>query len=179
LRAAPRLGIAASPGALAALALELGADVPFQLTGGAALVGGVGEEVQPLPYREIWLALAFGRVPFSTADVFAELDPDEWSDGGAIAAAAEQWRSDSPGLLDALGELPNTLWVAATRAYAGVLEDQAQALEQGGWLPRLTGSGSALYQLCRDQAEARRLALSASTLGFQAWACRTLPAPPD
>jgi 4-diphosphocytidyl-2C-methyl-D-erythritol kinase len=51
------------------------------------------------------------------------------------------------------------------------------ALEQGGWVPRLTGSGSAMYQVCRDQAEARRLALSAATLGFQTWACRTLPAP--
>jgi hypothetical protein len=36
-----------------------------------------------------------------------------------------------------------------------------------------------MYQVCRNRAEARRLALSASTLGFQTWACRTLPAPTE
>ena len=177
LRAAPRLGIEANPERLAALALMLGADVPFQLTGGAALVGGVGEAIEPLPYREIWLAVAFGRVHISTAAVFAELRPEEWSSGTLVTAAADLWRRDSPDLLRALEELPNALWGPASRLHAGVLEDQAMALEQGGWLPRLTGSGSAMYQVCRDQSEARRLALSAATLGFQAWACRTLPAP--
>ena len=177
LRAAPRLGVEASPAEVAALALELGADVPFQLTGGAALVGGVGEEVVPLPYREMWLAIAFGRLHVSTAAVFAELHPDEWTSGEVVATAAGRWRDGSPGLESALEELPNTLWSPAARLHPGALEEQASALEQGGWLPRLTGSGSAMYQVCRDQAEARRLALSASTLGFQAWACRTLPAP--
>jgi 4-diphosphocytidyl-2-C-methyl-D-erythritol kinase len=177
LRAAPSLGVDLPGGRLEGLALELGADVPFQLAGGAALVGGVGEEIEPLPYREMWLAIAFGRVHIGTAAVFEELRPDEWSSGAAVEAVAELWRSDSPMLQAALGELPNALWPAAARRPPAVLEEQAQALEQGGWMPRLTGSGSAMYQLCRDQSEARRLALSASTLGFQAWASRTLPSP--
>jgi 4-diphosphocytidyl-2-C-methyl-D-erythritol kinase len=177
LRAAPRLGVEADSQRLAQLALELGADVPFQLAGGAALVGGVGELIEPLPYREIWLALAFGRVHVSTAAVFGELRPDEWSSGQGSVTASDAWRDGSPGLLEILGELPNSLWAPASRVHAGVLADQAAALELGGWVPRLTGSGGAMYQLCRDQAEARRLALSASTLGFMAWACRTLPAP--
>jgi len=179
LRAAPRLGVDANPERLAALALELGADVPFQLSGGAALVGGAGEAIEPLPYREMWLALAFGRVHVSTAAVFAELRPEEWSSGEVVAAAADHWRHDSPALRSALDELPNTLWAPASRLHVGVLEDQAVALEEGGWVPRLTGSGSAMYQVCRNRAEARRLALSASTLGFQTWACRTLPAPTE
>jgi 4-diphosphocytidyl-2-C-methyl-D-erythritol kinase len=177
LRAASRLGIEVNPERLAEMALKLGADVPFQLAGGAALVGGVGEAIEPLPYREMWLAVAFGRVHISTTAVFAALGPEEWSSGMLVATAADLWRGDSPDLVRALAELPNALWGPASRLHAGVLEDQAMALEQGGWVPRLTGSGSAMYQVCRDQAEARRLALSAATLGFQTWACRTLPAP--
>jgi 4-diphosphocytidyl-2-C-methyl-D-erythritol kinase len=177
LRAASRLGVEANPERLVELALKLGADVPFQLAGGAALVGGVGEAIEPLPYREMWLAVAFGRVHISTAAVFAELGPEEWTSGRLVTTASDLWRGGSPDLVRALEELPNALWGPASRLHPGVLEDQAMALEQGGWVPRLTGSGSAMYQVCRDQAEARRLALSAATLGFQTWACRTLPAP--
>ena len=73
--------------------------------------------------------------------------------------------------------MPNALWAPATRRYPQILEEVAGALEGGGWRPRLTGSGSAMYQLCRDAAEAHRLTLSASTLGFKAWSCKTVAAP--
>ena len=175
LRAAAGLGVELAPQDLADIALELGADVPFQLVGGAALVSGVGEALDPLPYRESWLAVAFGRVHCSTAEVFAELRENEFSDGSTADAATAAWKRADPALADILDELPNALWGPATRCYPGVLEELTAALEEGGWRPRMTGSGSAMYQLCRDEAEARRLALSASTLGFKTWACRTLP----
>ncbi len=177
LRAAPRLGIELRPVHLQELALELGADVPFQLAGGAALVGGIGEAVEALPYREMWLAIAFGRVHVGTAAVFEELRPDEWTSGKIVEAAASLWREDSPHLMEALDELPNTLWPPASRRQPGLLIDQAAALTESGWRPCLTGSGSAMFQLCRDAAEARRLALAGATAGFLTWACRTVPPP--
>ncbi len=176
LGSATRLGVDLSREQLEALAVGLGADVPFQLAGGAALVSGVGETVSPLPHRELWLSIAYGRVHCSTAEVFAEMGEDERTSGDIVAAAAEAWRRADGNLLDILEALPNALWSPATRRYPGVLEDIAGALEEGGWRPRLTGSGSAMYQLCRDQGEAGRLARAAATLGFKAWACRTLPA---
>ena len=177
LRAAPSLGVELRPGHLQELALDLGADVPFQLVGGAAVVGGIGEMVEPLPYREIWLALAFGRLHLGTAAVFEELRPDEWTNGAAVEAAAELWRHSSPHLMEALDDLPNTLWAAAGRRQPGLITDQAAALTESGWRPRLTGSGSAMFQICADAAEARRLALSGATAGFMTWACRTVPSP--
>jgi 4-diphosphocytidyl-2-C-methyl-D-erythritol kinase len=178
LRAAPLLGVSVGPQRLHQIALDLGADVPFQLLGGAALVGGVGEVVEPLPYRELCLAVAFGRLHCSTAEVFGELRGNERSSGGDVEAAAAAWRRDDPSLLDTLEGLPNALWAPATRRYPGALEGIVGALEEGGWRPRLTGSGSAMYQVCSDEVEARRLALSASTLGFKAWSCKTVAPPP-
>ncbi len=95
LRAASTLGLELRPGHLRELALDPGADVPFQLAGGAALVGGIGELVEALPYREMWMAIAFGRVHVGTAAVFEELRVDEWTSGEIIEAAAELWRSNS------------------------------------------------------------------------------------
>ncbi|HXA43199.1 MAG TPA: 4-(cytidine 5'-diphospho)-2-C-methyl-D-erythritol kinase [Candidatus Solibacter sp.] len=177
LRAAPNLGLELRQGHLQELALDLGADVPFQLAGGAALVGGIGELVEALPYREIWMAIAFGRVHVGTAAVFEELRPDEWTSGKVVEAAAELWRESSPDLMEALDELPNMLWPAATRRQPGPLNEQAAALTESGWRPRLTGSGSAMFQICRDAAEAHRLALAGATAGFTTWACRTIRPP--
>jgi 4-diphosphocytidyl-2-C-methyl-D-erythritol kinase len=62
-------------GDLAALAAELGADVPSQLRPGLALVRGAGERVEPLPAPAEHAALLLpGGGGLSTAAVFAEAD---------------------------------------------------------------------------------------------------------
>jgi len=55
-------------------AASLGADVPFCLTGGRALVRGIGEEIEPLPVEDrayVLLLLPFG---VDTAAVYREWD---------------------------------------------------------------------------------------------------------
>ena len=65
-----------SPQRLTALATELGADVPFFLTGGTALVEGLGERVTPLPpIHPPWpLVIIKPPVGVSTAWAYAALD---------------------------------------------------------------------------------------------------------
>jgi 4-diphosphocytidyl-2-C-methyl-D-erythritol kinase len=61
----------AHPDELAAIALELGADVPVCLIGRAAFVGGTGEKVVPIgSLPELGLVLINPRVPLSTKAVF-------------------------------------------------------------------------------------------------------------
>ncbi|GAC1583632.1 MAG: 4-(cytidine 5'-diphospho)-2-C-methyl-D-erythritol kinase [Candidatus Dormibacteria bacterium] len=174
LRAAPALGVELPPGRAEEMALQLGADVPFQLLGGAALVRGVGEQLQPLPVPEAWMALVFPGIPISTAAVFGELRTDEWGDGAVIEAAARFLKDGGgPG---ALARLPNTLLGPALRLHpelGGVIA----SLRRAGWDPRMSGSGSTLYQVCFDRAEAEALAVRTWDLGLRAWAVPAVGAP--
>ena len=68
-------GAVLSPARKAALAAALGSDVPFFLAGGAALVTGRGEFVEPLPDIQgepPAVLLVTPRMPLATADVFRE-----------------------------------------------------------------------------------------------------------
>lgn len=56
---------------LAALALALGADVPFFLFGGNAFAEGVGERLGALELPPAWYAVLVPPVSISTAEVFA------------------------------------------------------------------------------------------------------------
>lgn len=60
---------------LAEIALSLGADVPFAMTGGTAFVSGVGEKIQPIsPLPKCWFVLAQAGQKDSTGKMFARLD---------------------------------------------------------------------------------------------------------
>jgi 4-diphosphocytidyl-2-C-methyl-D-erythritol kinase len=131
----------------------IGADVPFFAAEVvAAHVGGIGERVEavPAPIRHVVLL----RPPFglSTADVFAELRPDEWGRG------------------------PNDLLPAARR-----LRPELDALfalvEAAGGSPRLTGSGPTIFSLADDTASAAAIAGSLERAGARATVTRTREAP--
>jgi 4-diphosphocytidyl-2-C-methyl-D-erythritol kinase len=175
LRAAADLDVGLPAEELAAVALELGADVPFQLRGGAALVRGVGEILEPLPVPELWAAVVFPGIEISTAAVFGELKQEEWGTGRMIEAAA-RFVADGGGV-GALTRLPNSLLAPATRLYPE-LAGRVAELRQKGWEPRLTGTGSALFQVCFDRAEAEALAVRTWDMGLRAWAVHAIEAPP-
>jgi 4-diphosphocytidyl-2-C-methyl-D-erythritol kinase len=174
LRAAPELGVDIAPGRLQEIALGLGADVPFQLLGGAALATGAGERLEQLELEETWLAVGFPGIAVSTARVFRELRPDEWGTGKAVEAAARAIRAGVGAA--AVARLRNDLLGPATRVYPE-LETLISALRKRGWDPRLTGTGSALFQVCWEKGEAEALCVKAWDVGMRAWAVRTIPPP--
>lgn len=57
-----------------AVALELGADVPFCLTGGRARVRGIGEIIDPLPFEDRTLTLLTPPIHCSTPAVYGTWD---------------------------------------------------------------------------------------------------------
>jgi 4-diphosphocytidyl-2-C-methyl-D-erythritol kinase len=148
---------------LEALAAELGADVPSQLDPAFALVGGAGEEVEPLPPPP-----AFGVVlvpverGLATADVYAEADAMGLGrTAGELDEVAAKLRDAATGgasPLDYADLLVNDLEPAA-RALAPEVADAIAALEDAGARHAMvTGSGPTAFGIFEDVAIADRAA---------------------
>jgi 4-diphosphocytidyl-2-C-methyl-D-erythritol kinase len=70
------------------LAAGLGADVPFCVTGGRAMVRGVGELVRPLPYEERWFTLLLVPFGVDTGAVYRAWDRLASLGGPTLAKAS-------------------------------------------------------------------------------------------
>jgi 4-diphosphocytidyl-2-C-methyl-D-erythritol kinase len=120
----------------------IGADVPFFAAGLlAAFVQGIGDHVEgvqldgPEPLHAILVA---PPRPLSTAAVFAELKPADWSAERGLP-------------LDPLADAPNDL-LAPARRLRPELDDLSRLMLAAGGVPRLTGSGPTLFILT-DEAD--------------------------
>jgi 4-diphosphocytidyl-2-C-methyl-D-erythritol kinase len=140
---------------LAALGAELGSDVPFFFSAPAAWCTGRGEVVTPLrPGRPLWLVLACPPAGLSTAAVFRALTvPDEPADGTALRGAVARGDVEEAGR-----RLFNRLQPVAERLCPPVAGAAARLAECGAAGSLMSGSGTTLFALCRDHAEAQRVA---------------------
>jgi 4-diphosphocytidyl-2-C-methyl-D-erythritol kinase len=90
----------------AAVAVRLGADVPFCLVGGRARVEGVGERVSPLPFELRHYLLVLPPFGVETARVYRAWDEDPRRQGpNALTAAALATEPRLAAWRDALGDL--------------------------------------------------------------------------
>lgn len=167
---------AALPGALdrealSALALRLGADVPFFLDPRPARVTGIGEKIAPLPGVPAFdVVLANPGEPLPTARVFAA-----W-DAGPAPASVGGLEPDLAGLLpgaepQALGRLVRNDLAGAAEALCPGLVPLGQALRAAGALAvGLSGSGATLYGVFEGAEAAARAAESlAPALPGKGW----------
>jgi 4-diphosphocytidyl-2-C-methyl-D-erythritol kinase len=140
---------------LAALAARLGSDVAFFFATPAAWCTGRGELVSPTPLpRRLWVVLVCPPLGLSTADVYRGVTvPPAPLDSQGMRRALEA------GAVPEIGRrLHNRLQAPALALrpeLAGYLERLA-ALGPAGRL--MSGSGSTLFALCHDRAEAVRIA---------------------
>jgi len=145
----------AHPDELAAIALELGADVPVCLIGRAAFVGGTGEKVEPVgSLPELGLVLINPRVPLSTKAVFMSRE-------GQFSLAA-RWTEpvrEAEQLVKLLAQRHNDLTRPAL-VMAPVIGDVLTTLSAYPevLLARMSGSGATCYGLTRTRAEAESAA---------------------
>ena len=164
-------GLRADGTVLAEVARGLGADVPFFLTGGAALYGGRGDVlVRRVPSLDCPIVIVRPAEPVSTAAAYAALD----ALGPSPTLPAEP-------LIEALtsgdvhragGLLHNDLTLASTQlvpSIADALELLATDTDMLG--AAVAGSGSAVFGMCASPDAAARLAATARRAGF--WAVAT------
>jgi 4-diphosphocytidyl-2-C-methyl-D-erythritol kinase len=160
LNALWRLGL--SPLELAALGAELGSDIPFFFSGGAAWCTGRGEISTPVTLGQpLWLVLVCPPVGLATADVYRGVSvPATPLTGDELRAAV------AAGDIEEIGRrLHNRLQPVAERLCPAVAAWQArlESLQPLGC--RMSGSGTSLFALCRDSREARHLAHALRTGG--------------
>lgn len=131
---------------LLALAVPLGADVPFFVGGDNAYVEGIGERLTPFALRPQWFAIVKPAPAVPTAAIFSHPDLARNTDpaivAGSLAALNDELKSGSEPGSEAIGR--NDLQPVAE----ALCPDIVQA---GRWLKdrfgnsRMTGSGSAVF----------------------------------
>jgi 4-diphosphocytidyl-2-C-methyl-D-erythritol kinase len=151
-------GLGVKPDRLAALGLELGADVPVFVRGRAAWAEGVGERLEPVDFPEPVYVLVRPEAAISTAEVFKA--PELTRDSPVITIA---------GFLQTGGR--NDCEPVVRRRYPAV----AAALD---WLgrfgpARLTGTGSCVFAPMPGAAEADAV-LAGLPRDWQGWTTRGL-----
>ena len=145
---------------LLSVGATVGSDVPFFASGAAfALVEGRGERVRPLPdpAAALWIVLVRVGARVATADVFAALREEEWSDGRASAALAGAFDQGAVTPETVRAHLRNDLLDAASRVCRDIGESRLVAGAKGITLA-LSGSGSSLFAVADSRRDALRLA---------------------
>jgi 4-diphosphocytidyl-2-C-methyl-D-erythritol kinase len=144
--------------ALAALGLQLGADVPVFVRGHAAWAEGVGERLSPVNLPEPWYLVIKPPCEVATAEIFQAPELTRNSPLSTIRAfLAGLTTNDCLPVVEK--RYPE---VAAARAWLGQFGEA-----------RLTGTGSCIFAAFEDQARAQT-ALSAMPAGYQGFVARGL-----
>ena len=164
-------GTHATRGDLAALAAQLGSDVPFSLLGGVALGTGRGEQLSPVLARRRWdWVLGIAGEGLSTPTVYAELDAlraaGELAEPGAPASTEPvlaALRSGPVGTL--VAALGNDLQAPAVRLRPELRRALRAATEAGASAALVSGSGPTVAALAEDEDGALRLAAELAGTG--------------
>lgn len=142
---------------LAALASRLGSDVPFFLSGGAALARGRGERVQSLPpLPPTWVVLACPRVAVLTEWAYRHFHGNDGAvrpDTRALVEAIR--RRDVP----AVGRLLSNVFeemIGARHPVIGQLKSRILRGEAYG--AAMSGTGPSVFGLMANDAAAQRVA---------------------
>jgi 4-diphosphocytidyl-2-C-methyl-D-erythritol kinase len=159
----------ASRADLAALASELGSDVPFALAGGCAVGTGRGERLSPaMTSGEFHFVLALADHGIATPDAYRALDRMR------AESAPPLDQDGTRGVLDALrrhdleqlaGALANDLQEAALAISPGLRRTLSAGEELGALAALVSGSGPTCLFLVDGPADATRLAAALAAEG--------------
>ena len=147
-------GLDWSPDRLAALGLQLGADVPVFVRGENAWAEGVGEHLTPIRLPSAWYLLADPGVHVPTRDLFQAPDLTRNAAPAKIADFVS-------------GNLLGNAFEPVLRRREPAIEAAFATLSRIG-TPRLTGSGSGCFVEFADRASAEA-ALADLPKGLRAW----------
>lgn len=152
-----------SPVELEALAVKLGADVPFFLRRGPQLARGIGEILEPIPdWPEFWYVIVTPHLLVSTAWAYASLNLPLTS--GEYAYILKSLKKKPFKVADVL---ENDLESVTARRYPLINTIKNLLMEAGAEGALMSGSGPSVFGVFESEARAfsAKEALAARNLG--------------
>jgi 4-diphosphocytidyl-2-C-methyl-D-erythritol kinase len=142
-------GLELDSGALADLAMDIGADVPYCLTGGTALATGRGEKITALPApATLSFVLGLSNNPLMTRDVYEEFETNR--DSADVRSAPMSLAIGLGDVAAVAGLVHNDLEPPAFRLRPQLAELKKAMLDAGSLGAVMSGSGPTIVGLARD-----------------------------
>ena len=172
-------GVGLSREELAEVGAQVGSDVPALVLGGPVIMEGRGEKVTPLiqtfehsEHSNINLVLVNPGVHSSTKEVYAACESRLLDGENATAKMVAALGSGS--LERIAAALMNDLQPSAVKLHPEIA-DALVSLKTAGVLgAMMSGSGSSVFGIVRDAAEAERISTEMNARGYKAWPVQTL-----
>lgn len=163
---------------LARVGADLGADVPFCVTGGTAVARGVGEQLERIDgVPAIAVVVATPDLRVSTADVYARYD--EWTGRHDSASDTARLRTEAMAAALRRGDVPeaarllyNALEPVTARLHPEVGQLREAMLAAGAVGAAMCGSGPSVFGLAHDDEHARAIAARLERPGLFVAVCR-------
>ena len=160
---------------LAEVAVDLGMDVPFFLSGGAALGTGRGERLTRVGGMSLALVLVNPGFPISTAEAYRAVAPGLYTDGSRARTMARALAGQMQARV--ARSLYNALEAAVTPAHPEITRMTAALTSAGALGAAMSGSGATVFGIARSLEHARQIQARVTRGRWSAWAVRALRGP--
>ena len=160
---------------LASVAGSLGSDVPFLLTGGAALGPGRGDQIEQLSAVEttrVLLVAPDGTISRKTPTLYGALTPDDYSDGEQTRRLADSATLATASLTS--DSCRNVFTRAALEIFPGLNDVWERVAAVTEFPPCLSGAGPAFFCMPSDETEQATVAAALQNTGATAYLIRTI-----
>jgi len=133
---------------------KLGADIPFFLLGKNSLVRGIGEILEEISLPKFWYLLVNPGFPVSTRDIYSDKIFDLTKRRVDISIKGSKNYMESPVFINKL--LCNDLEKVVFNKYPELNGIKNILIEKGALGALLSGSGSTVFGLFHEEAQARK-----------------------
>ena len=159
---------------LAEAGAQVGSDVPALVMGCPVIMEGRGERVEDLRLKtkDLNLVLINPGIHSSTKEVYAACTPRPLDGENATARMVAALRAGDVGMIAAA--LMNDLQAPAVKQHPEIADALVSLKTAGVVGAMMSGSGSSVFGLVENEAEARRISSEMNARGYKAWAVQTL-----
>lgn len=135
------------------LSSELGADFPFCIRGGTCFASRIGDKLRDLPsFSGVDILIINPKIPISTAEVYSKIRIENKKVSLSKLEEAIEDRD-----LEKLGhELFNRMEEVVFKSHPEIKSIKEELLQQGALGALMSGSGSSVFGIFKDQASLNR-----------------------